>query len=155
MVMPSLEELRHRFEYDEATGLLTWRNPPKSHSRLRGRVAGHVRKKDGYWAVRIKGVRYALHRIIYKYMTGLEPDIMDHINRDSSDNRWVNLRSVTPSENTLNSAYRENGAARSTASGRWEARSFNKHLGTFDTEEEARAVSLAARAESLKTGVNN
>jgi len=35
-------------------------------------------------------------------MTGIEPENIDHINRDPSDNKWENLRSVSHAENCRN-----------------------------------------------------
>jgi hypothetical protein len=43
------------------------------------------------------------HRIAWLYMTGEWPKgALDHINRNRFDNRWVNLREVTPKENIEN-----------------------------------------------------
>jgi hypothetical protein len=36
------------------------------------------------------------------YMTGSHPECIDHINHDRFDNRWVNLREVSHSENMRN-----------------------------------------------------
>lgn len=43
------------------------------------------------------------HRFAYFYMTGELPQIIDHINRNRSDNRWSNLRD---SDYTLNARNR-------------------------------------------------
>ena len=43
-----------------------------------------------------------LHRLAFLYMKGTIPEYVDHINRIRTDNRWLNLRACTSSENTLN-----------------------------------------------------
>lgn len=53
----------------------------------------------GYLRGLIFGQSYKAHRVIYKMVHGEEPDEIDHINMDRSDNRLCNLRSVTHREN--------------------------------------------------------
>jgi len=49
------------------------------------------------------GNRYFFaHRLIYFIATGEEPDYIDHINGDRSDNRIENLRAATNSQNMAN-----------------------------------------------------
>jgi hypothetical protein len=38
------------------------------------------------------------------------PDIVDHKNRNPSDNRWENLRAATPSQNCANAGLRSNNS---------------------------------------------
>ncbi|MET7914436.1 HNH endonuclease [Streptomyces avermitilis] len=79
--------------------------------------------------------------------------IVDHINRDRLDCRRENLRLVTPSQSNLNRAIalRELpvGVYR-TRTDRFAARlkrnRINRHLGTFDTPEQAAAAVEAARS---------
>lgn len=60
-------------------------------------------RPDGYLRVRYKGKNHYVHRLIYSLVTGLEPESVDHINGDRSDNRWVNLRGATKAQNRHNS----------------------------------------------------
>ncbi len=47
--------------------------------------------------------RYKMHRLAFLYMTGEWPEKdIDHINGDTSDNRWCNLRDVAHQENLGN-----------------------------------------------------
>jgi hypothetical protein len=53
----------------------------------------------------IHGVRsIGAHRIAYKYVHGIDPDEVDHINGERADNRICNLRSVTATGNRRNMA---------------------------------------------------
>jgi hypothetical protein len=53
--------------------------------------------------IRINGQLFKAHRVAYVCMTGRWPTkTVDHINRDPSDNRWVNLREATISDQNCN-----------------------------------------------------
>jgi hypothetical protein len=98
--MPTQEELKSLLNYDEKTGVFTWRKssgPVKS-----GSVAGYVNKK-GYVLIGIKGRSYRAHRLAWLYCYGEMPhDDIDHINHDKLDNKISNLRVVSNQENHRN-----------------------------------------------------
>jgi hypothetical protein len=84
-----------------------------------------------------------MHRLLCDPPPGF---VVDHINRDRLDNRRGNLRAVTASENNLNAkdrqrrsrsrgVYWHNKARKWYAQGSWAG--VRKHLGLFETEEEA------------------
>ena len=84
--------LRRIVSYDPETGVFT----------RAGKVAG-CRQSAGYTHVRIEGERYLAHRLAWMYVTGEWPDgDIDHANGVRSDNRWVNLRLATRSQNNAN-----------------------------------------------------
>lgn len=90
---------RELLSYDPESGILTWR---VSRGRVSaGHVAGYA-AHNGYSGIRIDGRCYYAHRVIFAWMTGRSPEFVDHINGARSDNRWVNLREVTRSENGMN-----------------------------------------------------
>ena len=62
--------------------------------------------KDGYLRVQCKGKTYKVHRLVFEAFKGPIPVnlVVDHINRVRDDNRIVNIRIVTASENSRNSA---------------------------------------------------
>lgn len=59
---------------------------------------GHV-QVDKYCTIGIFDINYQIHRIIFKMFTGEEPDCIDHINNNPSDNRIENLQALTHSDN--------------------------------------------------------
>lgn len=50
-------------------------------------------------------VHYAMHRVVNKTLEDFQTD---HINRNSLDNRKLNLRTVTPSQNGINKGLAKN-----------------------------------------------
>jgi len=67
---------------------------------------GHIKKKTGYRQITINSKSYAVHRLVAEAFLP-NPDnkpYVDHINRNRSDNRVVNLRWVDAKENAENSS---------------------------------------------------
>ena len=91
------ERLKKILHYNPDTGVFT---------RLEsGKVAGTQKRGGGrkYNEVCVDGCKYFNHILVFIYMTGSPPKHHgDHINGDSFDNRWCNLRDVTLSENNKN-----------------------------------------------------
>ena len=100
--------------------------------------------KGRFYAARRVGWRGAyvyLHRFILGVDKG---QMVDHINGDTLDNRRENLRICSGAQNMRNrgpKSGRFKGVHRSTRSGRWVAQikagGPTKHIGTFDTAEDA------------------
>ncbi|MEO8640931.1 HNH endonuclease [Pseudomonas sp.] len=86
--------------YDPETGVFT---------RLAdGYVMGKPDRK-GYLLTWLKSWRFRSHRLAWFYMTGNWPaQEIDHINGDTSDNRWANLRECTHQQNNHNQPKRRN-----------------------------------------------
>tara|TARA_R110000803_G_scaffold4467_1_gene15036 strand:- start:32 stop:511 length:480 start_codon:yes stop_codon:yes gene_type:complete len=107
-----------------------------------------------YIQIKINKRMYYLHRIIYKYFNE-EWDItdistnnqIDHININPFDNRIENLRVVNQSQNQRNKNKLKNcssiykGVSLYKRDKKWKAQitinGKSKHLGLFETEEEA------------------
>ena len=122
------------------------------------KIVGVTPNSDGYRRVGIFGTSYYIHRLIWLYMTGNWPPIdIDHVDRNPGNNRWNNLRLASRSQNTINSRLLDRntsgvrGVCWNPIKSRWMARiSLNgvrRHLGYFDSIEEAEQVYLLAAAE--------
>lgn len=164
--LPSVEYLRKCFLYSEDTGILTWRIRPLSHfatenacntinSRFGGKPAGCLRP-SGYLAIRMGNDLYFAHRVAWKMHTGSDPtgDI-DHINKIKTDNRVINLRDVSRSQNNMNGKSAKGatskylGVSWSANAGKWVAQITknyqHKYIGCFSCEiEAAKAYDRAA-----------
>lgn len=121
--LPSQSQLRSLFEYDRATGTLTWRRKPGTSKRdyafnnkCGGKPAGTIGANHGYRVIglRLNGYEagatyYYAHRIIWKMMTGCDPvDQIDHRDGDRANNRWLNLRPADNGKNRHNAKRAKN-----------------------------------------------
>jgi len=61
-----------------------------------------AKTSDGYIACKVNGKQLKGHRVAWYLAYGYWPSRIDHINRDKTDNRLVNLREATTSTNALN-----------------------------------------------------
>ena len=106
--LPSAELLRQRFDYDPESGVLTHRLCVDRMGRTNKQFAGHpvgYLNSNGYLMTDVQGKKCRVHRIIWKMVTGEDPEFdVDHENHDRTDNRWDNLRSVTRMENRQNAS---------------------------------------------------
>ena len=141
--LPPLESLREHFRYEPDTGALT----RLKQCGQRGAVGKITRvNSDGYLVVRFQGQLLRAHRIAWKLMTGEEPpDVLDHINRNRTDNRWANLRSASHQQSMANRGRRRSTEGKRGTTrrrdGRWQAKgclnNVSTYLGTFKSAEEA------------------
>jgi hypothetical protein len=156
--LPPLEELQRLFSYCPETGVLTWKPSTHKGFNMSGKPAGTVTRR-GYLTVGMhypKLAYYLAHRIIWKLMTGDEPTHqVDHIDMDRLNNRWLNLRAATQSQNKSNGKlYKNNksgvkGVSWDAWHRKWKVQiSVDKkivQLGRFNTVEEATNVVVSAR----------
>lgn len=156
MLVPGLtqELVRHMFDYREE-GYLVWKVCPRL-GRV-GRRAGRVDPKTGYCNVKVSGKTYGLHRLIFVWHHGYNPEnCVDHIDRNTSNNRVENLREITSQCNSRNcrvSRVSESGITGVVRhrEGKWLAHiTINKkmfYLGTFKTIVEAARARHAKEVE--------
>ena len=160
--LPDQSYLRECFDYDPVAGVLYWRERPLSHfldewrwkiwnNRSAGKVAGFPRP-DGYRCITIGNKQYIVHLIIWMLVEGYRPEhLIDHKNRDRTDNSWGNLREATRSQNQRNNA--RTGPSGLKGASLAKNNKFvalikvdgkMRYLGTFATAEEAHAAYCAA-----------
>lgn len=148
------ESLMKIFEYNPETGL--WIR------LLTGKPVGFLTGKspNQYLTVEITDKPYKLHRLAFLYMLGAMPNVVDHINHITTDNRWSNLRDTDVQGNARNIKYYGNSSGcmgvvvnsygnyltRITVDG------VQINLGTFKTFEEA--VTVRKEAE-IKYGFHS
>jgi len=154
--LPSQEHLRQIFAYDADTGVLTWREREFNsllangwNTKYANKVAG-VKNSAGYLIVGIDGNKFLAHRIVWKWLHGTEPLIVDHIDGDTTNNCATNLREATESLSMFNRRLCQGRLPRGVQpnGNRFAARIANKHLGTYATPDEAHEVYCLA-AEML------
>lgn len=159
--LPTVERLRKLLDYNPETGEIKWKlrgidefahakRAPEIHAKIwnaknAGKPALNCAKSNGYLCGAIGNRQLLQHRVIWKLMTGEEPEHIDHINGNPQDNRWENLRSVSRAVNMRN--MRKSRANTSGRTGvykvgqRWSAkgniRKKGLSLGSFATFEEA------------------
>ena len=101
IVLPSQEELHERFDYSIITGRLYYADYGQIRSRSKiGKPAGFVR--NGRRMIKFNDKAIMHYRAVWKWITGEEPGQLDidHIDADSLNDSWHNLRLVTHKENT-------------------------------------------------------
>lgn len=137
--------IKENLLYDFETGYLWWNK--HGFGRQFDKPAGCL-NKVGYIQVRVKSVAYAAHRVAWFLFYGMWPkDQIDHINNVRDDNRIVNLREATSTENHGNMKVRKGGTSKYKGVCwhkqlcKWNVRIMLNykqiHLGCYDNEEEA------------------
>lgn len=169
----TIGKLREMFDLDAETGTLRWRERPIHHfnetpnrtalhsmrrtnSAHAGNIAFTSKHQLGYLRAELEGKLWQGHRVVFALFHGRFPDgEIDHINGNPADNRPENLRETTHRENMRNSARRvDNKSGHPGVSprgrGKWRAdirAAGRRHLGTFNSYEEAVAARKAAEKE--------
>lgn len=165
------ELVRELLHYDPDTGVFTWRHRARHHFKSdlgylqwnpkhAGKIAGcEYKTKKGYSRVciRVLGKLYFAHQLAFLYMYGEFVEIVDHLNRDATDNRWDNLRIAAPAINSMNASLSPRntsgvcGVSWVKSRGKWEAKVGYEyktiHLGRFDTLDSAEKAVLKKRKE--------
>jgi hypothetical protein len=150
------ELLKELLSYDPDTGIFT--NLTQRGKVKKGAVAGS-KYSNGYIYIEVDYKRYRAHRLAWLYVYGEFPaNQIDHINEIKDDNKIVNLRLATNLENQhnvsslqLNNTSGFRGVFWRKNRKKWKAIIYlngrQKHIGHFDTAEEASEAYLAAKKE--------
>lgn len=149
------EEIRSRFDYNPEKGELTWAYRDENFKYFNEHVAGKVvgtvyaHYKHGYKGKRValevfrKKLTLTTARVCWLVQTGDWPEhTIDHINRDSTDDRWENLRDVTQSVNNWNKngyKIRDGSLYKGVTKrdNRYHTYVQGKYIGSYATPEEA------------------
>lgn len=123
-----------------------------------GSKVGTICRQDGYCRIKVNGITYMVHRIIYAicHQTDLCGQSLDHINGVRSDNRIENLRICDILDNARNRKRSKLNTSGQTGivwrkRGKWEVRITIKgkqlHIGCFDDFKDALAARKIAERE--------
>ena len=139
-----IEELDKLLTADFETGNLYWKE--SGTGRKDSGVAGS-KTPDGYYQVCINNEVYRLHRVLWcLYYKSWPTEYIDHKDGDKENNSILNLRIASNRQNQYNSKLRNNFSGyrgvEVTSAKTFRARITlpnlsHKHLGTFNTAEEA------------------
>lgn len=162
--LPDVSYLTECLDYERDSGLMFWKVRPLNHFQCKpefqqrtfkawnkkyaGKLAmNHSQSPHGYKVGRLDKVNYLAHRIIWKLVNGVDPDEIDHINGQRTDNRIDNLRSVTPQKNQRNRSPRHDSVSGIVGvyfipkTGHWQTNirvgGRPKYLGTFSKLSDA------------------
>jgi hypothetical protein len=147
-----LDRLHKLFVYDAETGELTNRS---SRGKAKAGERSGTLKNDGYRLIKIDGISYREHRVIWKLVHQQDPEhlLVDHINGVPNDNRLANLRLATGSQQQKNKPLRSDnrsgitGVSWDKRTGKWRAAAKEGtdylYLGEFDTLLDAAAARLS------------
>lgn len=146
-------------DYDPETGLFTWKATKRRG--FVGRQAGCFSKRDGYVKIRIPGKLELAHRLAWNTTYPEDPvgpdEQIDHINHVRTDNRIINLRKASNTENSRNASIGTNNT--SGATGVWFEKRRNAwvaeikvdrkkiHIGQFAEFADAVAARKAAEVK--------
>lgn len=132
--------LKQLLDYDPTTGIFRWKVKIKGCVSP-GDIAGFI-DEQGYRIIRIFKKNRKAHRLAWLYTHGEYPELLDHTDRNRSNNALSNLRLATPRQNTVNrssmSRYASGytGVYRKSNTKKWEAsvtiQGQRIYLGVFD-----------------------
>lgn len=100
--IPTAERVREVFDYNPETGLLFWK-VSLGDKCVVGQPTSQRPSKIGYLRVRLDGVLYYAHQLIWLHYYGVWPTPqVDHKNTVRHENWVANLRLSTHSQNMMN-----------------------------------------------------
>ena len=135
MTIPDTDLLNNILRYEPETGKLFWKrrdadtfqNGKRSavtlakmwNKKYAGKEAFTSNHGAGHRQGIICGRKVFAHRVIWEMVTGEKPNVIDHINGNPSDNRWINIRNVSQHENMKNTKKRSDNTSSVTGVSRY------------------------------------
>ncbi|WP_208952183.1 HNH endonuclease signature motif containing protein [Rahnella sp. ChDrAdgB13] len=158
----TLAKLKHFLILDDHTGVFHWIRQPNRQIAIGDRAGSQA--KNGYRIISFSGKHFYEHRLIWLWIKGSIPEkkVVDHINGNPSDNRLENLRLISQSRNTQNivrskkragpdGIHLPQGVYWLASKGKFvsciKLDYKKRHLGTFESIEDAHAAYLSAKSE--------
>lgn len=147
----SKEDVLQYLRYESDTGMFYWVKNINSRGPSKiGQIVG-CPNTIGYWQIGLFGCRLLGHRLAWLVTYGYDPEVLDHINGNRSDNRISNLRECTHAQNLA--AAKKNSLGYEIHGAKYRVRINVEHvrheIGSFDTPEEATAAYQTARHNLL------
>lgn len=163
-----IEDIRTLLTYDPETGVLTWKTRGREwfatkracstwNARYAGRAALTADNGVGYRVGSIANKQYLAHRVAWALHFGEWPNVIDHVNGDTKDNRICNLRNTDNRGNSRNLrvSIRNTSGVMGVSrhqNGRWVAQlkspGRSQYIGIFENKADAIAAREAALKES-------
>ncbi len=165
--LPPQSVLLQLLRYEPETGELFWKERGPEwiddlrirntwNTRYAGKPALNSINSDGYRTGHLLGRSVKAHRVIWKMMTGEDADQVDHEFGKRADNRLKKLRDVSQSGNQRNARRRADNSSGVVGvywypyerkTGKWQVVIADKHVGMFDTFDEAVCARMAAEVQ--------
>ena len=130
--------------YDPETGDICWVKKASKRTLIGVPIKT---MSGGYLLIGLNKATHRQHRIAFLMHHGYLPEYIDHVNENKSDNRILNLRGCTKTQNQMNRGPQKNntsgykGVRWHKITSKWQAQiTYNKKvisLGLFDCRHEA------------------
>lgn len=149
--MLTKDKLHELFEYKD--GVLYWR-VDMHPNKVAGNPVGSI-TKSGYLETKVYGAPYKVHRLIWSLHFDSNPEMIDHIDGNKTNNDIHNLRESTRSENGFNQKLRKDstsgikGVTWNKQSRKWlvqcQVNKRKMYFGIYEDLELAELVAVEAR----------
>lgn len=159
------EKVRKYFVYEPLTGKLKNRVSRGTRAKEGAEcgcisTGGSAATKKAYLRIIFEKRNIYVHRLIWVYMTGKNPEYIDHIDGNGLNNKWENLRSVSHRINLKNQKVHSTNTSGHTGvcyrkdSGKWRARIMvdDKMISLGDFSDKEAAIQ-ARKQTKIKYGV--
>lgn len=147
------EEAHRLFEYRD--GVLYWKERPKNSRKPKGDMEAGTKSGHGYKKLTVNQKRFYVHQVVFLMQHGYIPEVVDHIDGNTNNNKIENLRASNKSLNACNSKQNSKNTSGhrnvvwSVACQKWQVKvqlqKRGLHLGVFEDFDLACLVADEAR----------